>query len=37
VLSQKPDDGPSLMYVERCWEFERTPPPDDWDGVWPPR
>jgi adenylate cyclase len=37
VLSQKPDDGPSQMYIERCWSFERSPPPEDWDGVWPPR
>lgn len=37
VLGSKPDDGPSLMYLERCWAFERTPPEAEWDGVWPPR
>jgi adenylate cyclase len=27
-------DGPSLMYIERCEEFKRTPPGPDWDGSW---
>ena len=36
VLAVKSDDGPSLMYLERCWGFERNPPAEDWDGVWPP-
>jgi len=28
-----PDDGPSLLYVERCIENEAEPPPPDWDFV----
>jgi adenylate cyclase len=37
VLGRYPSDGPSLMYLERCWMLERSPPPAEWDGVWPPR
>ncbi len=37
VLAAKSDDGPSLMYLERCWGFERNPPAAEWDGVWPPQ
>lgn len=29
-----PDDGPSAMYIERCRQFAKAPPPDAWDGVW---
>jgi len=25
--------GPSAVFLERCNEFLKTPPPDDWDGV----
>ena len=28
-----PDDGPSLLYVQRCIENEADPPPADWDFV----
>jgi adenylate cyclase len=28
------DDGPSLMYIERCLEFKNNPPAPDWDGSW---
>lgn len=28
-----PDDGPSLVYVDRCREHIENPPPDDWDFV----
>jgi adenylate cyclase len=28
------DDGPSLLYVERCEGFKQTPPDADWDGSW---
>lgn len=28
-----PDDGPSLLYVERCRENIASPPPADWDFV----
>ncbi|MCA9674756.1 MAG: adenylate/guanylate cyclase domain-containing protein [Kofleriaceae bacterium] len=34
ALQEKPDDRPSLMYIERCRHFQDAPPPDDWDGVW---
>jgi len=27
-------DGPSAMYIERCRQFAKAPPPSDWDGVW---
>jgi len=37
VLARYPDDGPSIMFIERCWAFERNPPAADWDGVWPPK
>ncbi len=33
ILNDYPGDRPSELYVERCEEYERTPPPDDWDGV----
>ena len=29
-----PDDGPSIMYIERCQEFKLNPPAADWDGSW---
>ena len=28
-----PGDGPSQIYIERCDVFIKTPPPNDWDGV----
>ena len=27
-------DGPSVMYIERCEEFKKAPPGQDWDGSW---
>ena len=27
-------DKPSLTYIERCKQYIKTPPPEDWDGVW---
>lgn len=33
ALQIVPNDGPSLLYVERCKEYIKNPPPDDWDGV----
>lgn len=29
-----PGDEPSTLYVERCQQFAKQPPPEDWDGVW---
>ncbi|MBN2161095.1 MAG: CHASE2 domain-containing protein [Spirochaetes bacterium] len=28
-----PDDGPSKIYIEKCEEYMKTPPPRGWDGV----
>ncbi len=33
VLSLEPADGPAALYLQRCREFLKTPPPADWDGV----
>ncbi|MBN2509330.1 MAG: adenylate/guanylate cyclase domain-containing protein [Spirochaetales bacterium] len=27
------DDGPSAVYLRRCREYIKTPPPESWDGV----
>ncbi|MBA2918460.1 GAF domain-containing protein [Sphingomonas sp. MAH-20] len=29
-----PGDGPSAIYISRCEQFAKMPPPEDWDGVW---
>jgi len=34
ALKLTPNDGPSLLYLERCQHFMHTPPVDEWDGVW---
>ena len=33
VLQIKPDDGPARLYMMRCQEFIKNPPPRNWDGV----
>jgi hypothetical protein len=33
ALAVHPEDGPCQLYVERCDEFIKDPPPADWDGV----
>ncbi len=33
ILGLDPDDGPSIVYQERCYEYLKNPPPEDWDGV----
>jgi len=33
ALQIVPDDEPSQLYVERCLEYIKNPPPEDWDGV----
>lgn len=33
VTELLPEDGPSLMYIERCQKFIKEPPPANWDGV----
>jgi tetratricopeptide (TPR) repeat protein len=34
ALAIAPDDGPSKMYVHRCEDYIKAPPPLDWDGVY---
>lgn len=34
VLEIDPNDGPSLVYFERCKQLVKEPPPKDWDGIW---
>ncbi|MCC5815879.1 MAG: tetratricopeptide repeat protein [Leptospira sp.] len=34
ALEVHPEDGPSQLYIERCETFIKTPPPEDWDGVY---
>jgi len=34
TLRLNPGDAPSAMYVKRCEQLKRTPPPEDWGGVW---
>ncbi len=33
VLAKRSDDYLSLMYIDRCEEFAKNPPPDDWEGT----
>jgi adenylate cyclase len=33
VLDAVPNDGPCMMYLERCQNLVAAPPPQDWDGV----
>jgi len=33
ILDERPEDGPSKIYLERCAYYRKTPPPADWDGV----
>ena len=28
-----PDDGPTKLYIARCIELSKNPPPPEWDGV----
>ncbi len=32
-LEHVPEDGASELYLNRVKEYEKNPPPDDWDGV----
>ncbi len=34
MIDQHNPDGPSLTYRDRCREYQESPPPDDWDGVY---
>ncbi len=33
ALEYEPNDGPSKLYIARCVELAKNPPPPDWDGV----
>lgn len=33
ALNSVPDDETSKIYIERCEEFKKNPPPENWDGV----
>jgi hypothetical protein len=32
-LKISPDDGPTKLYIARCIELSKNPPPPEWDGV----
>jgi adenylate cyclase len=34
ALKANPADRPSSLYLQRCEIYRKTPPPDNWDGVW---
>ena len=34
MLKKYPDDGPAKLYIERCDEYTKNPPPPDWDGAY---
>ena len=36
ALDHLPTDGPSTMFRDLCRQFQDSPPPDDWDGVFRP-
>lgn len=33
ALQYEPEDGPTKLYISRCIELSKNPPPPDWDGV----
>jgi hypothetical protein len=33
ALKHDPEDGPTRLYIARCVELSKNPPPPDWDGV----
>jgi tetratricopeptide (TPR) repeat protein len=33
ALEYEPEDGPTKLYISRCEELIKNPPPPDWDGV----
>ncbi len=34
LLRDYPDDGPTRIFIQRCWDLIEQPPEDDWDGVY---
>ena len=33
LLRDYPDDGPTRVFVQRCWDLIEKPPEEEWDGV----
>ncbi len=33
LLQARPDDGPAQTMLKRCRRYEKSPPPEDWDGA----
>ncbi len=33
LLRDYPDDGPTRVFVQRCWDLIEQPPDEEWDGV----
>lgn len=33
LLRDFPDDGPTRLFVQRCWDLIENPPEGEWDGV----
>jgi len=33
LFNKLKDDKLAKVYIERCGKLEKSPPPDDWDGV----
>lgn len=33
ALQYESSDGPTRLYIARCVELSKNPPPPDWDGV----
>jgi adenylate cyclase len=36
ILGENPEDGPARVFWGRCQQFQGSPPPPDWDGVFRP-
>lgn len=34
ILNKFPEDGPSVLYAQRCADYLKLPPLSDWDGVY---
>lgn len=34
VIELEPEDGPAQLYIDRCYDFSKFPPPDGWDGIY---
>ncbi len=33
VLLIEPDDKPTKVFIDRCFEYLNSPPADDWNGI----